>query len=141
MNSFRLFDGEFAQAIERCSALMADAIIGAHANDGSNFFAQPLFSSEEDLAYLGGSRAILTMRMGPIRSRQFIRQFKKALAARGVPNIEIDIHVAQFWAYHWSTVICQTNGADRDFARRKVKRYRKTAEQLTERMSNTVISS
>jgi hypothetical protein len=135
------FDDELAQAIERCSASMADAIIDGHDNTNSNFFAQPLFSAEEDLAYLSGSRAIQTMCLGPIGSRRFIRQFKKSLAVRGLHSIEIDIHVAQFWVYYWSTVICQTNGADRESARRKVKRYRKTAEELTERMSNTVTSS
>lgn len=129
-NGWRIFaDNDLT--IKQLGALMADTVTSDHDIPIVNFFATPLFSDGEDLAYVQGSRAIKSLRLGRFEIRHLERQFKEALSVRGLSGREADIQVARFRVYYWSMVICLTNGADRWLARKKVMKSRSIVDKLT----------
>ncbi len=118
---------------------MADTVTGASDCQLSNFFATPLFADREDLAYLQGSRAIESLRLGHLGTRQLIRQFKDALSIRGLSDPDVDIQVAQFWVYYWTMNICLTVGAERRTARKQAKRYKQSVDRLRLQIGRPVL--
>ena len=127
--------------IKQLTALMADTVVGIHNSRNVNFFATPLFGDKEDLAYLQGSRAINSLRLSPFGIRKLERHFKDALSIRGLCGLDADIHVAKFRVYYWSVAICKTNGARRQRARRKVKKFRSIVDKLTDQTSRDMTLS
>ena len=126
----RIFGSNHDLLIEQCAAVMADTVTGAQHSQISNFFASPLFGEREDLAYLQGSRAIKSLRLGPFGMRHLNRQFKRALANHDLSGFDIDLQVAQFLVYYWSMTICLTNGMERQLARKKERKLRSVVNQL-----------
>ena len=124
------------RAIKQLAALMADTVTGDHDSQIVNFFASPLFGDREDLAYLKGSRAIQSLRLGPFGIRKLERHFKDALSVRGFSALHIDILVARFQVYYWTTIICSTTGKHRQLARKKVKKSRSIVEKLTNQIDS-----
>jgi len=130
-NGWRMFGGGHELTIKRLAAFMADTVTGDHDSQIVMFFATPIFSDREDLAYLQGSRAIKSLRLGPFGIRQLERQFKDALSVRGLSGLDVDVQVARFRVYYWSMIICLTNGTQRQVARKKVKKLRSIVDKLT----------
>ena len=130
-NGWHIFGGGRELMTKRLAASMADTIAGDHDSQIVMFFATPIFSDREDWAYLQGSRAIKSLRLGPFGRRQLERQFKDALSVRGLSALDADIQVAQFRVYYWSMIICLTNGTQRQLARKKVKKSRSIVDKLT----------
>jgi hypothetical protein len=136
-----MFSDDRKPAIEKCTALMADTVTGAHDIEVRNFFATPLFCDREDLAYLHGSRVIESMHLGPIGRRQLVRQFKLELENRLLPGLVADMQAAQFGVYYWTMKICLTNGAKRQRARKKVMRLQQSVDRLRVDIGHPVLFS
>lgn len=130
-SSWQMLGGGDELKINQLAALMANTVTGDHQSQIVNFFATPLFGDTEDLAYLQGSRAIKSLGLGPLGIRLLERQFKDALSDRGISDLDADIHVARFRVYYWSMIICLTNGAHRQLARKKVNKAKSIVDKLT----------
>ena len=109
---------------------MADTIIGAHDDQIDRSYGTPLIGDREDLAYSHGCRAIESLQLGKFGTRNLARQFKEALAIRGISGIDADLQIAQFRAYYWSRMIGLTYGAERQRSRRKAKHLRAVVDRL-----------
>ena len=129
-SGWQLFGGGNEVNIKQLAALMANTVTGHHDSQIDHFFATPLFGDREDLAYLQGSRAIKSHGLGFLGIRQLERQFKDELSVRGLSDLDGDIHVARFRVYYWSMIVCLTNGAHRQLARKKVKKFRSIVDKL-----------
>ena len=129
VDGWQVFSGKHKTLVTECAELMADTLIGVHDCQMKNFFAAPLFSDTEDLAYLQGCLAIKSLRLGPVGTRQLIRQFKEALSIRELSGADVNTQVAKFRVYYWTMMVCSTNCAERRFARKKVERYRQLVDQ------------
>lgn len=140
-NHWHMFGDSRKPEIEHCTALMADTVTGAHNSEILNFFATPLFSTREDLAYLHGSRVIQSMQLGPYGRRQLVRRFKLELEIRRLSALDADIQAAQFGVYYWTMITCLTNCAKRQRARKKVTRFRQTADRLRHQVGQPISSS
>lgn len=126
----RIFESNVDALIEQCTALMANTVMGDKGLKIDNFFACPIFSDNEDLAYLQGSRIAKSLRLGHFGMQQMNRRFGQALSNHGLSGMEVDLQMAQFMVYYWSMTICLTYGKDRKRAYKKARKSRSIVEEL-----------